>query len=110
MGLADVTLWHMAKGYIVYTEQIHDPAKMDEYGALAMPSLFGGGGTVIALDDSVDCREGTWHGGRTVILEFESVDAARNWYESEEYQAAIPLRQAGAETNVAIISGFDMPG
>lgn len=100
----------MAKGYIVYTEQIHDPAKMDEYGALAMPSLFGGGGSVIALDDSVDCREGTWHGGRTVILEFESVDAARNWYESEEYQAAIPLRQAGAETNVAIIGGFDMPG
>jgi uncharacterized protein (DUF1330 family) len=99
----------MAKGYIVYTEQIHDQAKMDEYGALAMPSLFSGGGTVIALDDAVYCREGSWHGNRTVILEFESVDAARAWYESPDYQAAIPLRQAGGETNVAIISGFDLP-
>jgi len=31
----------MAKGYIVYTEQIHDQMKMDEYGAIAMPALFG---------------------------------------------------------------------
>jgi uncharacterized protein (DUF1330 family) len=45
-----------------------------------------------------------------VILEFESVEAARSWYESSDYQAAIPLRQAGAETNVAIIAGFDFPG
>jgi uncharacterized protein (DUF1330 family) len=69
----------MTRGYIVYTEQIHDPEKMDEYGALAMPAPFGGGGTVIALDDAVECREGAWHGGRTVILEFASVEAARTW-------------------------------
>jgi uncharacterized protein (DUF1330 family) len=100
----------MAKGYIIYTERIDDEAAMNEYGAKAMPSLMQSGGRVLALDDNVDVREGTWHGTRTLILEFDSVDAAKAWYESADYQAAIPLRQKAGEANVAIVSGFEMPG
>jgi uncharacterized protein (DUF1330 family) len=40
------------------------------------------------------------------VLEFESVDAARAWYESEPYQKAAKLRQAAADCNVVILSGF----
>jgi uncharacterized protein (DUF1330 family) len=98
----------MAKGYIIYTEKINDEAGMNEYAGKAMVSLMGSGGTVIALDDNVDVREGTWHGTRTVILQFDSVEAAKAWYESDDYQAAIPLRQRAAEGNVAIVSGFEM--
>ena len=39
-------------------------------------------------------------------LEFDSVDAARAWYESEGDQNAAKLRQAAADCNVAILSGF----
>jgi hypothetical protein len=45
-----------------------------------------------------------------IVLEFASVEAARAWYESPGYQAAIPLRQAAADANVVIVSGFEMPG
>jgi uncharacterized protein (DUF1330 family) len=100
----------MPKGYIIYTENINDEAAMNEYAGKAMVSLMGSGGNVIALDDNVDCREGNWHGTRTVVLEFDSVDAAKAWYESPDYQAAIPLRQKAGDANVAIISGFEMPG
>jgi uncharacterized protein (DUF1330 family) len=40
------------------------------------------------------------------VLEFESVDAARAWYESDAYQNAAKLRQAAADCNAVIISGF----
>ena len=50
--------------------------------------------------------EGAWHGTRTVILEFDSPDAARAWYNSPEYQAAIPLRQAVADSNAVILPGL----
>ncbi|PRC54878.1 DUF1330 domain-containing protein, partial [Mycobacterium sp. ITM-2017-0098] len=33
-------------------------------------------------------------------------DAAKEWYYSDEYQAAAKLRQAAADCNGIIISGF----
>ncbi len=54
--------------------------------------------------------EGKWHGSRTVVLEFDSVDAARAWYNSAGYQAIVDERHRAAETNVAIVGGFVMPG
>ena len=45
-------------------------------------------------------------GNQTVILEFESVEAAKAWYNSPEYQEAIPLRQKAADCNAVIVKGF----
>ena len=98
----------MAKGYVIFTENIQDESKLNEYAPKAF-ATFMGKGNVIALDANVDTKEGTWHGTRTVILEFESVDAANAWYHSPEYQEAIPLRQAAGDCNVAVVSGFDVP-
>jgi uncharacterized protein (DUF1330 family) len=58
------------------------------------------------VDAAPNVVEGTWHGNQTVLLEFESVDAARAWYESEAYQKAVKLRQAAADCNVVILSGI----
>jgi uncharacterized protein (DUF1330 family) len=60
----------------------------------------------VAVDGKPQVIEGSWHGSQTVVLEFESVDAARAWYESEAYQKAAKLRQAAADCNVVIISGI----
>lgn len=37
------------------------------------------------------------------------MEAARAWYESAEYAAAKPLRQAAADSNVVIDAGFEPP-
>ncbi|MET0147786.1 MAG: DUF1330 domain-containing protein, partial [Acidimicrobiales bacterium] len=50
--------------------------------------------------------EGEWHGTRTVIVEYPSVEQARKWYESDGYQAALPLRRAASNGNVVIATGF----
>ena len=97
------------KGYIIFTEAIHDRDGMNEYGRASGPTVAEHGATVLAVDERFEVLEGEWHGERTVVLEFESVDAARAWYTSETYQAAIPLRQAACDSNAVLISGFDMP-
>ena len=43
------------------------------------------------------------------MLEFESVEAARNWYNSAEYQEHAGLRHAAADNKAAIVAGFEMP-
>ena len=61
---------------------------------------------MLAADQKAQTLEGQWHGTQTVLLEFESVEAARTWYESEAYQKAAKVRQQAADCNAAIISGF----
>jgi uncharacterized protein (DUF1330 family) len=99
----------MPKGYVILTEAIRDRAGMDAYGRAAGPSIAQGGVSVLAVDPQPQVLEGDWHGSQTVILEFESVDAARAWYESAAYQKAKRLRQAAADTNAVIVSGFERP-
>lgn len=94
----------MPKGYVILTEAIKDPEGMKAYAKAAGAAM--GGVTILAVDTAAQTLEGTWHGDQTVVLEFESVDAARAWYESEAYQQAARLRQSAADCNAVIISGF----
>ena len=94
----------MPKGYVILTEAIKDPVGMKAYGRAAGAAM--GGVNILAVDTKPETIEGSWHGDQTVVLEFESVEAARAWYESEAYQKAAKLRQAAADCNAVIISGF----
>ena len=94
----------MAKGYVIITEDIKDQAGMAEYGKLASKAMAGA--TVLGFGPAVETLEGEWHGTQTVLLEFESVEAAKEWYYSDAYQEAAKLRQAAADCNGAILSGF----
>jgi uncharacterized protein (DUF1330 family) len=94
----------MPKGYVILTEAIKDPEGMKAYGQAAGAAM--GGVNILAVDTAPNVVEGTWHGHQTVLLEFESVDAARAWHESEAYQKAVKLRQAAADCNVVILSGI----
>lgn len=99
----------MPKAYVIFTEAIEDPAGMAAYGRAAGPSLAEGDARVLAADPRPEVLEGEWHGDQTVVLEFASMEAARAWYESAAYEKAKPLRQAAADTNAVIVSGFAMP-
>jgi uncharacterized protein (DUF1330 family) len=92
------------KGYVILTEDIKDQAGMAEYGKLAMKAMDGA--TILSVDQKPQVLEGAWHGSQTVVLEFESVEAARAWYSSDAYQAAAKIRQGAAECNAVIVSGF----
>jgi uncharacterized protein (DUF1330 family) len=95
------------KGYVILTEAITDPEGMKAYAQAAGPAM--GGVNILAVDTAPRVVEGSWQGDQTIVLEFESVEAARAWYESEAYQKAAKLRQAAADCNAVIVSGFEAP-
>ncbi len=92
---------------MILTEAMKDPEGMKAYARAAGAAM--GGVNILAVDTAPAVIEGSWHGDQTVVLEFESVDAARAWYESEGYQKAAKLRQAAADCNAVIVAGFEMP-
>ena len=57
----------------------------------------------------LDVLEGDWPWPRLVIIEFQSRDAARLFYESPEYQKILPLRQAASDGTLAIVEGASEP-
>lgn len=79
----------MTKGYIIFTEQVTDAGGIAAYSAAAVPSVIAAGGTAVIAGPPSRIAEGEWHGDITVVLEFDSLDAANAWYEGPDYQAVI---------------------
>ncbi len=87
----------------VYREII-DEAKVAAYAKLAGPALEGAGGTFVARG----LPEQTYEAGektRTVIIEFDSVEAAQSAHESRAYQEALAALDGGAVRDVRILPG-----
>lgn len=96
----------MNKAYIIFTEKVHDAEAIAAYAAAAAPSVLAAGGKVLIAGPPESTVEGTWHGDTTVVLEFESLDAATSWYHGTAYQTVAPQRHRAATSNVAIFQGF----
>lgn len=95
--------------YLVFTETVHDAELMQEYSKAAMAS-WGVPGIptpkALSVDASPAVLEGSWPATQTVLIEFETEEDARAWYESEAYQAAAKIRHQAADTDVVILHGF----
>jgi uncharacterized protein (DUF1330 family) len=58
----------MAKGYVIFTEDVKDQSAMEAYVGKALPTITEAGGRPIAFEPSPEVIEGSWHGPQTVIL------------------------------------------
>jgi uncharacterized protein (DUF1330 family) len=96
----------MPKGYVIIQESIHDPEAMEIYAKTSGAPLVEHGAKLLALDDHYEVLEGEWKGSRVSVIEFESVEMARRWYHSASNRESTRLRQAAADFNMVIASGF----
>jgi uncharacterized protein (DUF1330 family) len=89
----------------IYTE-ITDEAKVAAYAELAGPALRDAGGTYVARglpEETYESGERT----RTVVIAFESVEAARAAHDSPAYQEALSALDGGAVRDMRIVPGVD---
>jgi uncharacterized protein (DUF1330 family) len=83
---------------------IHDTEKLAAYAALAGPAITAAGGTFLARNTAAKAYEaGVVQ--RTVIVEFQSVDAATACHDSDAYQAALAALGDGATRDLRIVEG-----
>ena len=54
----------------------------------------------------VEALEGGWDPERLVVLEFESMERLREWYDSPEYAPLKRLRGESAATQFVIVEGI----
>ena len=91
--------------WISVYQEIFDQGKVDAYAKLARPALEAGGGTYVARG----LPEQTYEAGettRTVVIVFDSVEAARAAHDSAGYQEALKALDGGARRDMRIISAL----
>ncbi len=93
----------MSAYWISIYREITDEAKVAAYAELAGPALRDHGGTYLARglpEQTYESGEST----RTVLIAFESVDAARAAHESPAYQEALAALDGGAVRDMRIVA------
>jgi uncharacterized protein (DUF1330 family) len=93
--------------YVVSRLSIHDRAAFESYLAEAPRTVAGFGGKYLFRGGDVTALEGNWDDERLVILEFETPETARAWYESAEYQRLRELRQGAADAVILLAGALE---
>lgn len=93
--------------YVIVDVSITDPEGYEEYRRQSAATVAAYGGRFLARGGAVTTLEGSWSVGRLVVLEFESVEHAHEWWSSPEYTAIKSIRQRTAETQMIVVAGVD---
>jgi uncharacterized protein (DUF1330 family) len=94
--------------YVVGDIHITDPAAYEAHVPRALATIARFGGRVIAGGGKIDLLEGDPIPERIFIIEFPNADAARRWYQSEDYQEALKVRVSASHGRVFLIEGNEI--
>ena len=92
-------------GYLIADIEITDPEKYEEYRKVATPTVDAFGGKYLARGGTSEALEGDWTPNRLIVIEFESIDKAKEWWSSETYRIPKQMRQASANTRMMVVEG-----
>jgi uncharacterized protein (DUF1330 family) len=98
----------MTKGYWVAHVDVTDPSVYEEYKAANAAPFAKFGARFLVRGAPQEQVEGQCR-ARTVVIEFPSLQAARDCYFSPEYQAAKALRDPVSTGDTVIIEGYETP-
>ena len=91
--------------YVIVDINVTDPVRYEDYKRLAAPTVELYGGKYIARGGKTETLEGDWLPTRLVILQFDTMERAKNWLNSTEYSEARNLRHQTASSQMVVIEG-----
>ena len=92
--------------YVIGDITVNDQERYEDYKKLAPPAIAAFGGKYLARGGKTEKLEGNWEPDRIVFLEFESIEKAKGWLDSQEYQKARMLRHKTASSNMIVVEAL----
>lgn len=110
LGVAGATAIHarqmkMMPGYVIAEVDVTDPATFQKYAEKAPGTIAQYGGHYVIRGGKFDSIEGDAP-KRFVVIQFDSVEKAKAWEDSPEYEAIKPIRHSSAKSRVFIMEGY----
>jgi uncharacterized protein (DUF1330 family) len=91
--------------YVISELEVLDEGKMEEYRKFAATSISEYGGKYLARGATPMIVEGPAAKTKVVIVEFPSMQQAKNWYASASYSRALKVRQEALERRLIFVEG-----
>jgi len=85
---------------------IHDPELYEEYKKHTLATITKFGGRFVVRGAKTEALEGDWNPERLVILEFPSVQTAKDWWNSPEYTIAKQIRYRAAKSKMLVVESL----
>ena len=93
--------------YVIVEVQVNNEKEYEDYKKLTPGSVSAYDGKFIVRGGRAESLEGDWNPQRIVVLEFPSVEKAKEWWASKEYAPAKQIRQNAAATRMLVIEGYN---
>jgi uncharacterized protein (DUF1330 family) len=91
--------------YLIADVTVNDPDAYARYRDLSSVSVPRHGGRWVVRGGDHEVLEGDWTPGRLVVIEFDDADAARAFWNSEDYREAAEVRRAASVGNFVLVEG-----
>ena len=95
----------MKKGYIIGQITITDLEKYKKYATSTQEIVQKFGGKYLVRGGLQDVKEGNPSGNRDVVVEFETLERAKQFYNSTEYKEIIDIRKENSEGYIILVEG-----
>ena len=95
----------MPKGYLIAHIRVHDTDGFEKFKEISGPLIAEYGGTVLVRNPNPEVREGG-ESGVAIVIEFDRIENARKFYESEKYTEARAVRELAADTDLILVEGL----
>lgn len=92
---------------IVDLQEIIDAEKLNAYRPFGAAAVQRYGGRYLARGGETASLEGGWTSQRIAILQFDTLEQARAWYESPEYVEARKVRDGASQTRIIAVAGVE---
>ena len=94
------------KGYVIIDTETIDQEANAEYVRQVLGVVERHGGRFIVRTSDAETIEGAWAPTRLVIMEFDSLEAARGFVNSPDYTSLNDLRRRGANSRILVAEGY----
>ena len=91
--------------YIIVEIEITDPVGYEEYKKRRPRLVHKYDGKYIVRGGKTEVLEGDWKPKRIVMLEFPTMERAKEWLNCEEYREPRKIRHRTAKTNMLVVEG-----
>jgi uncharacterized protein (DUF1330 family) len=102
----DARRTELPKGYVIALIRVTDERRYDQYRALATEAIWAHRGKVLVRGGRNEVMEGLAP-ERTVVVEFNDLDTARQFHSSVEYSRARAAREGAADVSMFVVQGVD---
>ncbi len=92
-------------GYVIADVEVTDPTTLQKYGEKAPEIVASFGGRYVVRGGKVEALEGEAPKGYVVVIGFDSVEKAREWYDSPAYAAIRGFRQSATHSRLWLAEG-----